>query len=523
MRLPRSLLPAFLLCAGPAFAAGAVQWQRWEATLPTATPGASAQTEVRFTGPEGATFGTPAFTDEDGAVRFRAAFPSPGLWRWETRHPPADPPHHSQRGEVRVAAYTGDNPLYRHGDLRVSADRRYLIHADGTPFLWLGDTAWNAAAAATAAEWRDYIEARVRQRFSLIQIVATGLPPRAAASAGPLGFRADGSPEPAFWRDLEEKIAHANDRGLFVLLTGLGKPRNAGVPRPPGFARHVAARFAGHLVILSPSMDQRYLAENDAAGAELRPLTPHLVTQHPGTHFETARRYRDAAYTDFAGLQTGHHNGNLDRAYAAAREWTLDLWQREPAKPVINLEAMYDGYGRDDAPNWRLQDVRKLGWLTWLSGARGYTYGAGDVPPKVPGAAGGIWLFNQTPGAFDHWRTALAWPSAGQMTHLRDFLSTFAWWRLVPDPDLICNQPDEALRKMAASRSADRGLFVAYLPDNAEIVLNLDGAPAALTGRWFNPVDGSTQLLHAPVIVSSRSVFPRPAGWADAALILTAK
>ena len=26
--------------------------------------------------------------------------------------------------------------------LKVSADQRHLVHDDGTPFFWLGDTAW---------------------------------------------------------------------------------------------------------------------------------------------------------------------------------------------------------------------------------------------------------------------------------------------------------------------------------------------------------------------------------------------
>ena len=31
---------------------------------------------------------------------------------------------------------------WEHGKLQVSANHRYLQHADGTPFFWLGETAW---------------------------------------------------------------------------------------------------------------------------------------------------------------------------------------------------------------------------------------------------------------------------------------------------------------------------------------------------------------------------------------------
>jgi hypothetical protein len=271
-------------------------------------------------------------------------------------------------------------------------------------------------------------------------------------------------------------------------------------------------------------MDQRFDPQNDESGMRLRALTTHLVAQHPGTHFETAKQYHDAAYADFCGLQTGHHGGNLDRAYTAAREWTLELWRRPPVKPVINIEAMYDAHGHDDAPNWREQDARKLGWIAWLSGSRGYTYGAGDVPPKVPGGAGGVWRFNTDAGAYDHWRKALSWPSASQMTHLRDFFAGIEWWRLEPTPEIVKNQAEEAPRKMVVSRSPNGDLLVAYLPDNAEIILDLTAIRGDLVGRWVNPVDGRSVPHSTPVSPQSAVTLRRPPDWTDAVLILaTAK
>lgn len=509
--------------------ASAVQWQRWEGTLtalrPHPRPYAEVEITVRFTGPGGATLHVPGFWAGDHGYRFRAAFPAPGVWRWQTAcNDPADTGLHRRSGEIRVAAYTGANPLYRHGDLRVSANHRHLEHADGTPFLWLGDTAWNVAAKSTPAEWQEYVDTRARQRFSVLQVIITGLGRKTSLPAGPSPFRNDGTPDPRIWRDLEEKVAYANDRGLIVLLTGIGKSYAgwAEQQRPPAFARYVAGRFAAHLVIFSPSMDQRFDPENDEAGTRMRTLTAHLVTQHPGTHFESAKQYHDAPYTHFSGLQTGHHGGNLLRAYEAARAWTLELWQRQPVKPVINIEAMYDAHGHDDAPNWREQDARKLGWITWLSGSRGYTYGAGDVPPKVPAGAGGIWRFSADPAAHDHWRKAMAWPSAAQMTHLRDFFAGIPWWQLEPAPGLVRHQTGGTLPTMVVARSAAGDLLVAYLPDNAEIILNLQGMAAGLSGRWFNPITGRSVAIDEPLPLSPATTLRRPAGWNDAVLLLTA-
>lgn len=509
----------------------AVQWQRWEGALAAekvhANPYSDVQIDVRFAGPENTSFKVTAFWDADRGFRFRAAFPSTGTWHWTTTcSDPSDAGLHGRTGEVRVETYDGDNPLYRHGDLRVSPDRRYLVHADGTPFLWMGDTGWNAIWKATLAEFQDYMDVRARQGFSVLQTVATTVKRNGNTTpvSGHAPFLEDNSPNTRYWRDLETKLACANDRGLMVLLTGLGNsPAGFGVQqRPLAFHRYVAGRLAGHMLIFSPSFDQRIDLQNEEAARAYNQLTTHLVTQHPGTHFETAKRYHDADYEDFCGLQSGHHSGRLNQAYAAAADWTLELWRRLPIKPVINIEAMYDAHGHNHAPNWREQDVRKLGWIAWLSGSRGYTYGAGDVPPKVPGGLGGVWRFNTDADTYDYWRKALTWPSATQMTHLRDFFSGIDWTRLVPAPELVLNQAADPQKRIAASRSASGDLLVAYLPDNPEIVVDLSAAPAGMTGRWYNPITGKfVAMSDALSLPAPATTFHRPVDWNDAVLLLT--
>ena len=90
---------------------------------------------------------------------------------------------------------------------------------------------------------------------------------------------------------------------------------------------------------------------------------------------------------------------------------------------------MYDAQGTN---GWRAFDARSLGWRTWLSGAMGYTYGAGDLPPKVPQGSGALWKWVTDPEKYDYWKKALQWESAFQMQYLHDFLSAIEWWRLEP-------------------------------------------------------------------------------------------
>jgi hypothetical protein len=503
------------------------QWQRWQYTLTSQNTHdrQPVSIDVAFSGSGGRTFHTPAYSDDDKIFHFYAAFPSSGIWSWKTTcSDPGDTGLHNKEGKVEVKTYKGNNPLYRHGDLKISDDRRYLVHADGTPFLWIGETAWYATWKATMKEWRDYVDIRAGQRFSVLQISPIGSENKNTASASEnMSVRKDGTPDPLFWKELEDKIAYANDKGLLVFIVGVGKAWRdlfAENTHNQPFEAYIAGRFAGFMISFSPSFDELYNPANDSIAMELKKLTLHLVTQHPGTNYEANLKYRNVPSVDFCGLQSGHHGGNLIKAYNAARSWTLDMWNGSPVKPVIDIEAMYDAYGNDEAKNWREKDARKLGWIAWLSGSRGYTYGAGDVPPKVPLGSGGVWSFNKDSSAYDYWRKAVLWPSSGQMTIMRNFFASIEWWRLVPSHELIQNQPEDETLKMVVSIAREDELLLAYLPDNNIIKLDLTVFSGSLKGKWLNPVTGNYISIDRPVIPASGVSFSRPEGWEDAILFL---
>ena len=55
--------------------------------------------------------------------------------------------------------------------LQVSANRRFLIHDDGTPFFYLGDTAWELFHRLTLDEADYYLRDRAAKGFTVIQAV----------------------------------------------------------------------------------------------------------------------------------------------------------------------------------------------------------------------------------------------------------------------------------------------------------------------------------------------------------------
>ncbi len=106
-------------------------------------PANDVQVDAVVTTPSGRGLRVPAYYAGNHVWRVRYSSSERGTHRWRTEcSDPADAGLHGAEGTVEVAEYDGDNPLYRHGSIRVSEDHTYLTHADGKPFFWLGDTCW---------------------------------------------------------------------------------------------------------------------------------------------------------------------------------------------------------------------------------------------------------------------------------------------------------------------------------------------------------------------------------------------
>src|SRR5512146_2122476 len=56
--------------------------------------------------------------------------------------------------------------------LKVSDNRRFLVHEDGRPFFYLGDTAWELFHRLDREDADRYLEDRARKGFTVIQAVA---------------------------------------------------------------------------------------------------------------------------------------------------------------------------------------------------------------------------------------------------------------------------------------------------------------------------------------------------------------
>ena len=133
-------------------------WTRWEHSLTSTRtyddPCGEVTTKVIYRGPQQQQITGLGFWDGGDSFKLRMMFPTPGRWAWQTICSDTNNPGlHQQTGSVEVVQFSGHNPLYEHGYLRVGANHRHLAYADGTPFLWVGDTAW---ATPMNSPWDDW-------------------------------------------------------------------------------------------------------------------------------------------------------------------------------------------------------------------------------------------------------------------------------------------------------------------------------------------------------------------------------
>ncbi len=129
--------------------------------------------DAMVTQPDGSQLRVPAFWSGNNRWCFRYASPTPGQITWRTEcSDRGNPKLHGVAGKIKVVADTGDNPLYRHGPIRVAKDQRHFEHADGTPFFWLGDTWWKELCKRMT--WEGFQELAADRRakgFTVVQIV----------------------------------------------------------------------------------------------------------------------------------------------------------------------------------------------------------------------------------------------------------------------------------------------------------------------------------------------------------------
>ena len=117
--------------------------------------------------------------------------------------------------------WTGNATNLSKGNLRVNSSGRYLEYTDGTPFLYIGDTAWELISRLNDKETEQYLENRREKGFTVIQTVILDEldDMNVSSNGGPKLI--DGNidkPAPDYFTHVDKVISLAAVKGLYIAL-----------------------------------------------------------------------------------------------------------------------------------------------------------------------------------------------------------------------------------------------------------------------------------------------------------------
>lgn len=413
--------------------------------------------------------------------------------------------------------------------LKVSDNHRFLVTADSQPFFWLGDTAWELFHRLDQVEAELYLRDRAAKGFNVIQAVALaeldGLaqpnryghlpllkrdPARPAVKPGP---------DNDYWDFVDTVVDMAAAKGLYLgFLPTWGKYVTSSpfdgkvdgifnVTNALAYGQFLGTRYRDYSNLIwilggdkAPSTPEavaiwRAMARGITLGVAGREnYGAVLMTYHTSGPGHVSDHIHGEPWLDFTSAQSSH--GDLVESW----RFIGKHWNRQPIKPVIDLESSYPDalIGAAGLPlSMRAAHLstkpsnddhaRRAAYWAVFAGAFGHTYGHNSIwqmyePPRKP-------ILN----ARLTWREALNAPSARQMGYLRVLMESRPMLDRVPDQTLIAGDAGAGAEHIRAARGDGYALF--YAPIGKPFRVRLD----KLTGKqvkawWFDPRTGQTTV-----------------------------
>ncbi|RPH93161.1 MAG: DUF4038 domain-containing protein [Calditrichaeota bacterium] len=438
-----------------------------------------------------------------------------------------------------------DTPWQEHGRLGVSVQNpHYLACADGSPFFWLGDTAWELFHCLNREDALFYLQNRAAKEFNVIQAViiaerdGVGTP----NAYGDLPFIDKNPLKPMVTpgNDPDDQVAYdyfdhvdyiiqqAQQLGLYIgLLPCWGEyviPRESrGIfntaEQTYGYGHFIGERFGRYPNIIwilggDRQPDERLegielwraMAEGIADGVNgnaacdgYADYSSTLMTHH--AYNSSSIWFHNDPWIDFHAWGSYHADFYIDRAYTIAE---MD-WALPQPKPTLNAEPAYE----DHPVNYHAGtgyftafDVRQIAYWSVFAGTCGHTYGAHP-----------IWQFYRVKGELsglvrNDWKTALDFDGAQQMKFLKRLILSRPMSELTPDQSLIISSQANGSGHLRAIRGK-RYAFI-YIPTGATTTVQMGKISATtIIAWWYDPRSGAA-LRIGDFPNSGRQTFDPP-------------
>jgi hypothetical protein len=479
--------------------------------------------DVVFTDPQKAKHITiPAFYAGDGVWRVRYASMNVGDHQFITKcNDTLNSDLHLIKGAVLIKPYKGNNPFYQHGAITVSGDKKHFAHADGTPFLWIGDTWW--MGLVKRLHWFDEFQLLVNDRakkgFNVVQITA-GL---YGDLNNTFDYRAEGEggyPWDNAFSEINTKYFDAADKRILYLANSGIAPcivgswgywmRWLGAEKTKQYWRYLIARWGAMPVvwcIAGETTNPWYLSEQISEDSKILKeqwsyvlsyvdsIEPfgRLITTHPKHATNSWEEVNNPSLLDFNMQQSGHNTMPEGQVTIA-----LKGWEFMPDMPTISGESRYERLTLkrewvSPEENLKLvnglceigsKEARQAFWSHILaSGCAGHTYGASGIFQINTDE----WKFGKGFSGVNwgtmSWNDAMKLPGSEHIAIAKTILLKYPWNRFRPNAEAFEGD-------IIAAATDDKTCAIALATAGKAINLQQDGFHTFKSALWYDPTTG---------------------------------
>lgn len=404
---------------------------------------------------------------------------------------------------------------WSNGKLRESDNNLYIIHDNGTPFFWMGNTAWLLPERLNREE-AEYFLAKDREAgYNVEQIQVLNAIPTFnvyghQANNAEFDFSKVSKPGVyGYWEHLDYIVDTAERNGIYIAMDCIwgSMLKQMDIKKAENLGRFLATRYKDKPNIIwmigGDIMGDRSPEIWDAMARAIKKIDKnHIMTFHPRGRTTSAWWYNDREWMDFNMFQSGHRRygqRNGDGDYTIKDNTEEDNWryidmsfEKKPLRPVIDGEPSYEdipqGLHDFSAPRWQDYDVRRYAYWAVFGGCFGHTYGHNSVMQFIrPGLSASF-------GAEKAWWNAMKDPGYNQMKYLKWLMLTFPFTERIADQSIIAGQNGERYDRVIATRGNDYLLVYNYSGKPMDIDLGkISGSKKNVW--WMNPTDGKLTYL----------------------------
>ncbi|MEN6428787.1 MAG: glycoside hydrolase family 140 protein [Phycisphaerales bacterium] len=426
------------------------------------------------------------------------------------------------------------------GPLKVSENKRFLVHEDGTPVFYLGDTAWELFHRLNREEADRYLANRATKGFTVIQAVAwaelDGLHTPNSYGHKPLidddPTKPDikDGPDNDYWDHVDYIVKKAESLGIYIGMLptwgdkwnkkwGVG-PEVFTAQNAETYGRWLGQRYKDAPNIIWILGGDRPI-ENDTHKEIIRAMARglaqgdgdrHLMTFHPTGGQTSAAWFHDDDWLDFNMRQNGHV-----AEYTGRYDGTRADYDRTPAKPVIDGEPIYEdhpvSFDAKKLGHSISSDVRRPLYWDLFGGACGHTYGHHSVWQ--------MWQPGRDPinNPLMPWFEAIDQPGAEQMQYGRWLMESRPFLSRVPDDSILVTDrvptsvPGAGRYRFVGTRDADGSYAMVYAPIGRAFKVRMDVINGAtVKAWWYNPRNGQAVAIGEFPNVGERQFVPPDKG-----------